>query len=218
MKLIFIGPPGSGKGTQAMRLQREAGIVQLSTGDMLRAAVASGSAIGQQAKSIMESGQLVPDNIMVQMIKERTAQSDCQQGFILDGFPRTLAQAKALDEMLAEQSSQIDCVVEFKVDEEILIKRISGRFTCADCGEGYNEFFKLPKQEGVCDICGSTTFKCRDDDNPETVKTRLQAYHAQTEPILPYYEKQSILTRVDAMQSIEDVSQQIDSRLLHCQA
>jgi adenylate kinase len=201
-----------------MRLQREAGIIQLSTGDMLRAAVASGSAIGQQAKSIMEAGDLVPDDIMVVMIKERIAQPDCHKGFILDGFPRTLAQARALDEMLAEQNNQIDCVIEFKVNEEILIKRIAGRYTCVNCGEGYNEFFKTPKQEGVCDVCGSTAFKCRDDDNPETVKTRLKSYHAQTKPILPYYEEQGILTRVDAMQGIEEVSTQIDSRLLQCQA
>ncbi len=218
MKLIFIGPPGSGKGTQAMRLQREEGIVQLSTGDMLRAAVASGSAIGQQAKSIMESGQLVPDTIMVQMIEERIAQPDCRKGFILDGFPRTIAQAEALDEMLAQQHSSIDCVIEFKVDEGILIERISGRFTCANCGEGYNDSLKRPNTEGICDVCGSTEFKRRADDNPETVKTRLEAYRAQTEPLLPYYQERGILMGVDAMASIEKVSAQVDSLLLQCQA
>lgn len=218
MKLIFIGPPGSGKGTQAIRLQRQEGIIQLSTGDMLRAAVASGSAIGQQAKSIMASGQLVSDAIMVQMIKERTAQTDCQKGFILDGFPRTIAQAESLDEMLSGQLSRIDCVIEFKVNNEILIERVAGRFTCADCGEGYNDSLKPPKVKGVCDVCGSTEFKRRADDNPETVKTRLEAYHAQTEPLLPYYRAQGILMSIDAMESIGNVSRQIDSLLLQCQA
>lgn len=213
MKLIFIGPPGSGKGTQAMRLQREHGVVQLSTGDMLRSAVASGSEIGQQAKAIMEAGQLVPDQVMVQMIKERIAQPDCSSGFILDGFPRTIAQAEALDEMLAADSSTLDSVIEFQVDTDVLVKRVTGRFTCAQCGEGYHDVFKRPKVEGVCDVCNAREFKCRADDNAETVTTRLDAYHAQTEPLLPYYQEKGILKSVDAMGAIEDVSKEIDEVL-----
>lgn len=213
MKLIFIGPPGSGKGTQAMRLQREHGVVQLSTGDMLRSAVASGSEIGQQAKAIMEAGQLVPDQVMVQMIKERIAQPDCSSGFILDGFPRTIAQAEALDEMLAADSSNLDSVIEFQVDTDVLVKRVTGRFTCAQCGEGYHDVFKRPKVEGVCDVCNAREFKCRADDNAETVTTRLDAYHAQTEPLLPYYQEKGILKSVDAMGAIEDVSKEIDEVL-----
>lgn len=218
MKLIFIGPPGSGKGTQALRLERVAEIVQLSTGDMLRAAVASGSAIGQQAKSIMEAGELVSDEIIVRMIQDRIAQPDCEKGFILDGFPRTIAQAHALDVMLTQQSSRLDGVIEFQVDEGILIERISGRFTCAQCGEGYNDSLKQPKVDGVCDVCGSTEFKRRADDNAETVKTRLEAYRVQTEPLLPYYRDQNILMSVNAMDSIENVSNQVDARLIKCQA
>ncbi|MEO1520236.1 MAG: adenylate kinase [Cyanobacteria bacterium J06633_2] len=218
MKLIFIGPPGSGKGTQAVRLEREAGIIQLSTGDMLRAAVASGSAIGQQAKSIMEAGELVSDAIIVQMIQDRIAQPDCKKGFILDGFPRTIAQAEALDVMLTDQDSHLDGVIEFQVDETILVKRIAGRFTCKQCGEGYNDFLKPPAVDGVCDICGSTEFKRRADDNTETVKTRLDAYRAQTEPLLPYYREKGLMMSVDAMNSIELVSKELDSLLLQCQA
>jgi adenylate kinase len=215
MKLIFIGPPGSGKGTQALRLEREAGIIQLSTGDMLRAAVASGSAIGQQAKAIMEAGELVPDDVMVKMIQDRIAQPDCSKGFILDGFPRTIAQAEALDVMLSHQGSQLDGVIEFQVDEGILIERVSGRFTCSQCGEGYNDSLKPPAVEGVCDVCGSTEFKRRADDNAETVKTRLDAYRAQTAPLLPYYRSKGILMSVNAMESIEKVSKQIDDLLLN---
>ncbi|MEM9447811.1 MAG: adenylate kinase [Cyanobacteria bacterium P01_E01_bin.6] len=218
MKLIFIGPPGSGKGTQALRLERVAGIVQLSTGDMLRAAVASGSAIGQQAKSIMEAGELVSDDIIVRMIQDRIAQPDCEKGFILDGFPRTIAQAHALDVMLTQQSSRLNGVLEFQVDEGILIERISGRFTCAQCGEGYNDTLKPTKVDGRCDVCGSTEFKRRADDNAETVKTRLEAYRVQTEPLLPYYRDQNILMNVNAMDSIENVSNQVDARLMQCQA
>lgn len=210
MKLIFIGPPGSGKGTQAMRLQREHSVVQLSTGDMLRSAVASGSELGQQAKAIMEAGKLVPDDIMVQMIKERIAQPDCKTGFILDGFPRTIAQAEALDQMLAEESGSLDGVIEFQVDNDVLVERITGRFTCAHCGEGYHDTFKRPKTEGICNVCGSNEFKRRADDNSETVKTRLDAYHAQTAPLLPYYREKGILKSIDAMGNIEEVSEQID--------
>lgn len=213
MKLIFIGPPGSGKGTQAMRLQRQHNVVQLSTGDMLRAAVASGSELGQQVKAIMEEGELVPDATMVQMIKERTTQPDCENGFILDGFPRTLAQAEALDQMLAEEADGLDRVIEFRVNSDVLIKRVTGRFTCAQCTEGYHDVFKRPKVEGICDVCGSEEFKRRSDDNPETVKHRLDSYHAQTEPLLPYYDAKGILESIDAMGTIDEVSEQIDEVL-----
>ncbi|MEB3358099.1 MAG: adenylate kinase [Synechococcales bacterium] len=213
MKLIFIGPPGSGKGTQAHQLERDRGIVQLSTGDMLRAEVSSGSPLGAQAKEIMDAGKLVPDDIMVGMIENRISQPDCKSGFILDGFPRTLAQAEALDEMLVRRGTQLDYVIEFKVDDAILVGRVAGRFTCMNCGEGYHDQFKRPDQEGVCNVCGSTQFKRRADDTPETVKTRLEAYHQQTEPILPYYQKKSILRSVDAMLDIEHVSEQIHTIL-----
>lgn len=213
MKLIFIGPPGSGKGTQAMRLQRQHNVVQLSTGDMLRAAVASGSELGRQVKAIMEEGELVPDATMVQMIKERTTQPDCENGFILDGFPRTLAQAEALDQMLAEEADGLDRVIEFRVNSDVLIKRVTGRFTCAQCTEGYHDVFKRPKVEGICDVCGSEEFKRRSDDNPETVKHRLDSYHAQTEPLLPYYDAKGILESIDAMGTIDEVSEQIDEVL-----
>ncbi|NET10070.1 MAG: adenylate kinase, partial [Symploca sp. SIO2B6] len=167
MKLIFIGPPGSGKGTQASKLQRAKGILQISTGDMLRAAVASGSSLGQQAKTIMEAGKLVPDHLIVEMIEQRIAKPDCEKGFILDGFPRTTAQAEALDKMLLAQNTAIDRVIEFAVDDTVLIERISGRFTCAQCGEGYHDTFKQPKVENICDLCGSSEFKRRADDKAD---------------------------------------------------
>lgn len=213
MKLILIGPPGSGKGTQAMRLERAQGIKQLSTGDMLRAAVASGSALGSQVKEIMESGQLVSDDIIIKMIEERIDQADCKNGFLLDGFPRTIAQAEALDQMLEHKVTQLDHVIEIKVDDEMLIERVAGRFSCANCGEGYHDRFKQPQQPGVCDVCGSTEFKRRADDNAEAMKARLDAFHNQTAPLLPYYEKQGKLEMVDGMRSIDQVSQQIDAVL-----
>ena len=184
-------------------------MVQLSTGDMLRAAVASGSDVGQKAKGIMERGELVPDEIMVGLIEDRIGQPDCAKGFILDGFPRTTAQAKALDTMLAKLGRKLDRVIEMEVDEAALTERIVGRFTCAKCGTGYHDTFKRPKVEGVCDVCGSKEFTRRKDDNAETMKTRMAAYRAQTEPLLPYYRGKGVLRKVDGMATMEEVYRQI---------
>jgi len=209
MNIILLGPPGAGKGTQAQRLQSDVGMVQLSTGDMLRAAVKSGSPLGQKAKGIMEAGQLVPDDLMVGLIEDRIGQPDCAKGFILDGFPRTTAQAKALDTMLAKLGKKLDRVIEMEVDEAALTERIVGRFTCAKCGTGYHDTFKRPKVEGVCDVCGSKEFTRRKDDNAETMKTRMAAYRAQTEPLLPYYRGKGVLRKVDGMATMEEVYRQI---------
>ena len=209
MNLILLGPPGAGKGTQAQRLEESDGLVQLSTGDMLRAAVASGSEIGRIAKPIIEAGRLVPDGVMVAMIEQRIDEPDCASGFILDGFPRTVAQAEALDEMLRRKNRRLDAVIEMAVDDAILVERISGRFSCASCGAGYHRRFRPTAEEGVCDRCGGTGFKQRPDDNEETVKTRLAAYHALTEPLLPYYRERAILKSVDGMAAIDDVAARI---------
>jgi len=209
MNIILLGPPGAGKGTQAQRLQSDVGMVQLSTGDMLRAAVASGSELGKKAKAVMERGELVPDELMVGLIKDRIAQPDCAKGFILDGFPRTEAQAKALDKMLEEGTHKLDDVIEMEVDEKALTERVVGRFTCAKCGTGYHEKFKPTKIAGVCDVCGSTEFSRRKDDNAETMKTRMAAYRAQTEPLLPYYRARGVLKKVDGMAAMDEVYRQI---------
>jgi adenylate kinase len=209
MNIILLGPPGAGKGTQAQRLQGDLGIVQLSTGDMLRAAVASGTELGKKAKGLMEKGELVPDDLIVGLIRDRIAQPDCAKGFILDGFPRTEAQAKALDKMLAETAKKLDQVVEMEVDEKALTERVVGRFTCAKCGTGYHDSFKRPKVEGVCDVCGSKEFTRRKDDNAETMKTRMVAYRAQTEPLLPYYRARGVLKKVDGMAAMDEVYRQI---------
>lgn len=211
MKLILLGPPGAGKGTQAQYLHDKYGLRKLSTGDMLRAAVAQGTEVGKKAKDIMEAGKLVPDDIMIGLIRDRVCQADCEAGFILDGFPRTEAQAEALDDMLSEECKDLDYVIELKVDDAKLVERIAGRFSCAKCGEGYHDSFKQPKAEGVCDRCGSTEFSRRADDNAETVAKRLEAYHAQTAPILPYYKEKGLLTSVDGMADIEAVTTQIDA-------
>jgi len=206
MNLILLGAPGAGKGTQARRLQDAHGLVQLSTGDMLRAAVAAGSEVGQKAKAIMDAGQLVSDDIMIAMIADRIVQPDCKNGFILDGFPRTTAQAEALDGMLAEKGLKLDHVIEMKVDEEELVERVKGRYSCAKCGAGYHDRFQQPKVDGVCDSCGGTEFKRRADDNEETVRTRMAEYRAKTAPILPIYEARGIVSRVDGMSEMNEVT------------
>ncbi len=213
MNIIVLGPPGAGKGTQAKHIEDSRGMIQLSTGDMLRAAVAAGGELGRQAKEIMEAGQLMPDDLMIRMISERIGQPDCAGGFILDGFPRTTAQAEALDAMLADKDLRLDKVVEIKLDEEALVERITGRFSCANCGAGYHDRFQRPKADGVCDTCGSTEFLRRKDDNEETVRARLDAYRAQTAPILPYYRDRGVLESVDGMTPIGEVTAQIQQVL-----
>lgn len=213
MNLILLGPPGAGKGTQARRLEDTRGLVQLSTGDMLRAMVAEGGPLGQQAKDIMSAGKLMPDELMVEIIAERISKPDVANGFILDGFPRTVAQAEALDTMLSEKGLKLDHVIEMKVVDDILVERITGRYTCAKCGKGYHDSFEKPKVAGVCDVCGSTEFKRRADDNADTVKTRLAQYHEQTAPILPYYQSRGVLKTVDGMAEIDDVTKQIEGVL-----
>ena len=213
MNLILLGPPGAGKGTQAKRIQDKLGLVQLSTGDMLRAAVAAGTDLGRQAKDIMARGALVPDNLVVQVIAERTGAADCQTGFILDGFPRTLGQAEALDALFRERGKTLDVVVELAVKDEELIGRITGRYTCAKCGEGYHDKFKQPKQAGVCDRCGAKEFVRRPDDTEGTVRSRLDAYHTQTAPLIDYYRSRGCLKTVDGMAPIDEVSRQIDAAM-----
>jgi len=213
VKLILLGPPGAGKGTQAQRLQDEFGYRQLSTGDMLRAAVASGSELGKQARAIMERGELVPDALMIGLIDGRIGEPDCAAGFILDGFPRTVAQAEALDRMLAQHRTALDHVIEMEVDEAALVARIVGRFTCAKCGTGYHDTFKRPTKEGVCDVCGATEFTRRKDDNEETVRTRMAAYRSQTAPLLPYYAGRKLLRKVDGMAGMDEVYRQLKAVL-----
>ncbi|WP_156254315.1 adenylate kinase [Sandarakinorhabdus oryzae] len=211
MNLILLGPPGAGKGTQASRLVKERGMVQLSTGDMLRAAVAAGTPVGLAAKAVMDAGGLVSDEIVNGILSERLDQPDARAGFILDGYPRTDVQADALDAMLSGKGLALDHVIELVVDEDALVDRITGRFTCAKCGEGYHDRYKLPAVAGVCDVCGSSEFKRRADDNADTVRQRMLEYRAKTAPIIPHYEGRGIVSRVDGMANMDDVAAAIDA-------
>ena len=213
MRLVFLGPPGAGKGTQAQRLSERVGIPQISTGDILREHVQEGTPLGVKARGFMDRGEYVPDDVVVEMVMDRLDGSDAEKGFILDGFPRTIAQAEALDRLLAERGKTLDAVVEMQVDDDALVKRIIGRFTCANCGEGYHDDFKMPKVQGVCDRCGATQFLRRRDDNEEVVRSRLEAYHAQTKPLINYYEKQGKLKSVDGMAEIGAVHRAIGRAL-----
>jgi len=213
VNLILLGPPGAGKGTQAKRLEEAHGLVQLSTGDMLRAERASGSELGRKVQAIMDAGHLVSDDIMIAMIEKRIGDAGTGKGFILDGFPRTVPQAAALDAMLGRKGLKLDYVIELAVDNAALVDRISGRFSCAKCGASYHDRYKQPKIAGTCDVCGAKNFVRRADDKAETVKARLTAYHAQTAPILPYYRAKGILRQVDGMAEITEVTRQIETIL-----
>lgn len=213
MNIILLGPPGAGKGTQARILMDGMGLVQLSTGDMLRAAVAAGSEVGRKAKAVMEAGQLVSDEIVNGVVSDRLDQPDTRNGVIFDGFPRTAAQAKALDGLLAAKGLKLDAVISMEVDDELLVDRVSGRYTCAKCGEGYHDTHKRPKTDGVCDNCGGTEFKRRADDNAQTVRARLTAYHADTAPLIDYYRGTGKLKTVDGMAAIDDVTRAIRAAL-----
>jgi len=209
MILILLGPPGAGKGTQAERIRDKYQIAHLSTGDMLRGAIAAGTDVGKQAKSVMDAGKLVSDDIIISLVEERTQAADCANGFLLDGFPRTVAQAEALDDLLARTSRKLNAVIEFAVDDNALVERVSGRYACANCGAGYHDSFRKPKEEGVCDNCGHREFSRRSDDNAEAVRTRLTSYHEQTAPLLPYYRGKGLLKTVDGMAAIDTVTEQL---------
>jgi adenylate kinase len=209
VNIVLFGPPGCGKGTQAKRLQANTGLVQLSTGDMLRAAIASGSEIGNRVKDIMAEGKLVDDETVIAMLSERIDAPDCDKGFILDGFPRTLAQAEALDALLKGKELEINAVVEMTVNDEALIERISGRYSCGNCGAGYHDTFKKPETEGVCDECGGKDFDRRADDNADSVRIRLDAYRNQSAPLLPYYRERGKLIAVNGMAEMDEVEKEI---------
>jgi adenylate kinase len=212
LNIILLGPPGAGKGTQAARLQATRGMIQLSTGDMLREAVAAGTPVGLKAKAVMERGELVSDAIVSALIGERL-DSASDRGAIFDGFPRTRHQVEALEILLAQRDRHLDYVIELAVDEEALVTRITGRFTCAKCGTGYHDVFRPTTVSGVCDACGSTEFVRRKDDNEQTVRTRMEEYRAKTAPILPYYEEKGLVRRVDGMASVDEVGAQIEAIL-----
>ena len=206
MRLILLGPPGAGKGTQAQRLVEKHGIAQLSTGDMLRAAVAAQTDVGKRAKAVMDAGKLVSDQIVNEIVSERIDAEDCKRGFILDGYPRTLAQADATEAMLSGKGIALDAVIEIRVDDEALVDRIAGRYTCANCGTGYHDTNVKPAVDGVCDNCGSTEFKRRPDDNAETLRARLQAYYKETSPLIGYYYAKGMLSVVNGMADIDTVT------------
>ena len=213
MNIILMGPPGAGKGTQSDRLRDKYQLNKLSTGDMLRASAKSGTAVGNMLKEIMARGELVSDDIMIQIIRECINHESSANGFILDGFPRTLAQAAALDAMLDEEDRTLNAVIELGVDDAILVERISGRYSCAKCGAGYHDSFQQPEKEGVCDKCGATEFKRREDDNAATVSKRLEQYHEMTAPLLPYYRDRGMLKTVDGMAPIDEVTRQLEAIL-----
>ena len=204
--LVLLGPPGAGKGTQARKLEEAFGLVQLSTGDLLRAAVAEGTEAGKKAKAVMDAGDLVSDDIVIAILRDRLGQPDCANGVILDGFPRTTVQAESLDKLMADMNQSITAAISLEVEDDAMIERISGRYTCGACGEGYHDSFKQPRTDGVCDKCGSTDMTRRADDNAETVAQRLKAYHAQTAPLIAYYDKKGCLERVDAMGPIDAIT------------
>ncbi len=209
MNLILLGPPGCGKGTQATRLKDACHLVHLSTGDMLRAEVAAGTEVGRMVDGLMRAGALVPDELIIGIARTRFDDDDVRSGFLLDGFPRTVPQAEALDGLLADRSLRLDHVISIEVDDEAMVERITGRFTCAKCNEGYHDTFKRPKVEGVCDVCGSREFIRRKDDTAETVRRRLAAYRAQTRPLFDYYEGKGLLRPVDGMGAIDDVTRRL---------
>ena len=211
MRLILLGPPGAGKGTQAQRIVEKHGIPQLSTGDMLRAAVTAETDVGKRAKAVMDAGKLVSDEIVNAIVSERSDADDCAKGFILDGYPRTLVQADATEEMLAAKGLELSVVIELRVNDDVLVDRIAGRYTCAKCGAGYHDHNLKPKAEGVCDKCGSTEFKRRADDNPDTVRTRLQSYYKDTSPLIGYYYAKGKLKTVDGMADIDQVTADIEA-------
>lgn len=213
MNLILLGPPGAGKGTQSKEIETKRGLIQLSTGDMLRAAAKAGTKVGLAAKAIMEKGELVPDEVVIGIISERIDAPDCAKGFILDGFPRTLNQAAALDDLLLKKGMKLNAVIELKVDYNQLVERIVGRYACAKCGEGYHDRFRRPKVRQVCDVCGSQEFVRRADDNAETVTNRLMAYYRETAPLTGYYFCKKILRAVDGMAPIDQVAIAIDKLL-----
>jgi adenylate kinase len=204
--LILLGPPGAGKGTQARMLQDQFGLVQLSTGDLLRAAIAAGTPAGQAAEAVMKAGDLVSDQIVIDILRDRMAEADCANGIILDGFPRTDIQAESLDVLLAENGQKINAAISLEVDDSAMVERVAGRYTCADCGEGYHDSFKVPAQIGICDTCGSINMKRRADDKAETISSRLTAYHAQTAPLISYYENKGALQHIDARGEIDIIN------------